>query len=266
MKPRRPSDASGTFLAGLASLLGLYLIMPMVGLGLSMSPGDWLRQLASPEVMQAVWISLTTSTIATAISLLLGLPAAWFLSRHRHGWMRHLEMIFEFPLILPPAVAGLGLLLALGRQSPLFGWLDAFGMSLPFTTAAVVLVQIFVGAPLLVKTATAGFAQVPEECEEAATVAGATPTQIFFRVALPMAWPSVLAGGIACWARALGEFGATLLFAGNFPGVTQTLPLAIYQFLERDLSDAVAASMLLIAIAFLALVLVRTSFQYLDAR
>jgi len=233
----------------LALPLLIFLVLPVLGLGAAL---DWTKigqAIALPSVRSAVAVSLVTTTAATLLSAVLGLPVAWWLASRQRGPWRHLEAIVEFPIILPPAVAGLGLLLALGRNGFLGQWFEGFGWQIPFTTVAVVLAQIFVGAPLFIKHAIAGLRLVPGELREAAEVMGASPLQSLRHVALPIAAPAIAGGLVACWARALGEFGATLLFAGSFPGRTETLPLAIYQLMEHDMQGAIIVSLLLLIVA-----------------
>jgi molybdate transport system permease protein len=237
--------------------LALFLAAPLLGLASVVRWSELPARAVRPEVVQAVTLSLGTTALATVISVLLGLPAAWLLARQRGPAIRWLEFLFDLPLILPPAVAGLGLLCLLGRNGLLGQGLAVVGVTLPFTTAAVVLAQIFVGAPLFVKCATGGLAAVPQELIESAAVMGASPWRMLVSIGIPMAWPAILTGALSCWARALGEFGATLLFAGSFPGRTQTMPLAIYQLMESDFRAAVELAFVLVAISLAMLGVIR---------
>jgi len=245
------------FLSWLGLPLAIFIVLPLAGLVGSHNWAALAEELGNPSVLSALRVSLLTTLAATIISVLLGLPLAWMLARHRTSWLRHAEVLVDLPLVLPPAVAGLGLLLAFGRNGILGDLLESMGLSIAFTPVAVVLAQVFVGAPLFVKAAVAGFRMVPLELEEAAAVSGAGPLRSFVSITLPMAGPALLAGTVACWARALGEFGATLLFAGSLPGKTQTLPLAIYQFMETNMESATTVSILLMVIALVVIVGVR---------
>jgi molybdate transport system permease protein len=202
-------------------------------------------------------LSLRTTIVATVLVILLGLPVAWVLAYRSFPGKRITEVLIELPIVLPPTVAGLALLLAFGRRGVVGPVLNAFGISLPFTTAAVVIAQTFVAMPFFVSTATAGLKSVDRRYFDAAFTLGATPSHAFRRIALPLAFPSLLAGAALAWARALGEFGATIMFAGNLPGRTQTMPLAVYSALETDLSAAIALAILLLALSTGVMVAVR---------
>jgi molybdate transport system permease protein len=239
--------------AGLVALLAL----PLLGLVLRVPPDRLLERLADPMVLEALRLSLTTSAAATLLVVLLGLPAAWLLATHSFPGKRLLETLVELPMVLPPTVAGVGLLMAFGRTGLAGGALRGLGISLPFTTAAVVLAQAFVAAPFFVTAARAGLGEVDSRYLDAAATLRATPARTFFRVLLPLAGPSLLAGTAMTWARALGEFGATITFAGNLPGVTQTMPLAVYLALQSDLEAALALSVLLLAVSLTVLLVLR---------
>jgi molybdate transport system permease protein len=172
-----------------------------------------------------------------------------------------LDTLVDLPMVLPPSVAGIALLLAFGRRGILGQWIDEAGLSIAFTTTAVVLAQTFVAAPFYIKTAIAGFEGVDRELEQAAAVDGASPRQVFTHITVPLCWPVLLGGLVMSWARALGEFGATIIFAGNFPGRTQTMPLAIYIGFELDLGLALTLSIILLAISYLVLFLVKQLLQ-----
>lgn len=235
----------------------LYLIVPLlVILGRALETG-LLDQFAQPTVAQAVQLSLLTTPISTLITIGLGTPLAFSLARRTVPGRSIIETLLDLPIVLPPAVAGLALLMTFGRRG-LFGpLLEQLGLSLPFTTIAVVMAQTFVSAPFYIRSAQTGFANVPHQLEESASDLGANGWQVFRRVTLPLAGRSLLSGVILTWARALGEFGATILFAGNFAGRTQTMPLAIYQALESDLGSAVTIAALLIFISFVFLLALR---------
>jgi len=208
-------------------------------------------------VLEALRLSLLTSALTLLLALGLGTPTAWLLARRRFPGRSLLDGLVELPMVLPPAVAGIGLLMAFGRRGVLGPLLASFGISIGFTTAAVVLAQLFVAAPFFVRAARLGFQTVDRELEEMAAVQGASGWTTFWRVTVPLAGPSLLSGAAMCWARALGEFGATIMFAGSFQGRTQTMPLAIYTALEGDLDAALALSAILVVVSFGLLALVR---------
>ena len=207
---------------------------------------------------QALGLSLTTSLIALALVVAFGTPLAYLLARRRFPGAIVIDTLVDLPMILPPAVAGLALLMAFGRRGIVGEELDALGISLSFSTAAVVIAQTFVASPFYIRSARAGFARVDPDLERAAADLGAPPWRVFLLITLPLVRPSLVAGGILAWARALGEFGATIMFAGNFPGTTQTMPLAIYQRYEAgDLTTALFLALVLLASSFFILLLVR---------
>lgn len=239
-----------------AGLVGLVLL-PLVALLLATSPTELLAGVQDPLFLPALGLSLRTSLVSTGIILVTGTPLAWGLSRLRGPVARGLETLAYLPVVVPPAVLGVALLLSFGRQGMLGGLLALVGVGLPFTSSAVVLAQVVVSAPFYVVAATAAFRAVDPELIAVARTLGASPARAVLRVAVPVAAPGLLAGLALAWARALGEFGATLLFAGNLTGVTQTLPLAIYTALESDVRVAVALSLALVATALLVLLALR---------
>ncbi len=232
----------GLFLVALLGLPILALVMRAIG-------WDFLTYALSDSTLAALKLSLATSTLSVLIALLAGTPLAYMLARWEFKGKIAIELLIDLPIVLPPSVAGLALLMAFGRQGLFGSWLALLGVSLPFTTAAVVLAQTFVSAPLYVRAARIGFAEIDPQLEEAARVEGATHWQMFREVMLPLAGRALVSGAILAWARALGEFGATILFAGNLEGVTQTMPLAIYLGLERSLGVAIALSVLLVVVS-----------------
>jgi molybdate transport system permease protein len=242
------------------ALLGLlFLVLPFVAL-LVRSPWSQLGSLVvSQPVLEALWLSLRTATAATAICLVLGIPLAWLLARTRFRGQDVLRAVLTMPLVMPPVVGGVALLSLLGRRG-LFGrQIDAwFGITVPFTTVAVVIAEAFVALPFLVLSVDGSLRGVDRRYEQAAAVLGASRWYVFRRVTLPLVGPSVIAGAVLCFARALGEFGATITFAGNFPGRTQTMPLAIYLAMERDPDVALALSLVLIAVSLAVLVGLRS--------
>jgi molybdate transport system permease protein len=242
----------------LPSLVMLLLLgLPVFSIfGKSLGDG-FFSYIIAPTAISALHLSLLTSIVSTLLVIATGLPLAYILARWNFRGRILLELLAYLPLVLPPSVAGLGLLMAFGRQGLLGQYLIPLGISLPFTVAAVVMAQTFVAAPLFIHSAKVGFAEVDTQYEEAAYVEGAGEMQLFRFVILPLAWRSILTGTVLTYARALGEFGATILFAGNLVGKTQTMPLAIYLGLERSLGVALALSVLLVLVSILLLGMMR---------
>jgi molybdate transport system permease protein len=241
-----------------AAIAVAFLLLPLAGL-LWRAPWRNLPELLADEtVRQALRLSLITASLATLCSLALGVPLAWVLARSSGPAVGLLRALVTLPLVLPPVVGGVALLLALGRRGIVGQYLDAwFGVTLPFTSAGVVVAETFVAMPFLVITVEGALRGADRGYEEAAATLGSRPFHTFRHVTLPLIAPSLAAGSVLCWARALGEFGATITFAGNFPGTTQTMPLAVYLALERDPEAAIALSLLLLAVSVAALVLLR---------
>jgi molybdate transport system permease protein len=237
--------------------LFLFLALPLLALLLRIELRELLASLASPQVAQAVALSLTTTATTLLITLVAGTPAAYLLARRQFRGRILLDTLIDLPMVLPPSVAGIALLLAFGRRGLLGQYLSAAGLEIAFTQIAVILAQTFVAAPFYVKAAQAGFAGVDPDLEQAAEIDGAGPGQVFRRITLPLAGTALLGGAVMTWARALGEFGATIIFAGNFPGRTQTMPLAIYLGFELDLNVALTLSAILLATSFLVLFVVK---------
>jgi molybdate transport system permease protein len=235
---------------GACALLVAFLALPFVALLARVSPAALVSRLGDPLVLEALRLSLVTSAAATAIVALLGLPVAYLLATREFPGKRVVEALIDLPMVLPPTVAGFALLLAFGRAGLAGESLRAFGVTLPFTTAGVVVAQVFMSAPFLVGPARAGFAGVDRRLTDAAATLRAGETFAFFRVVFPLARPAIVAGLAMSCARSLGEFGATITFAGNLPGATQTMPLAVYVALQSDLDAAVVLSVLLLAMAF----------------
>jgi len=241
----------------LALPLLLFIVMPLLALFLRTSFTDFFTTLNQSQVIQAISLSLFSSLAATAVTLIAGTPVAYLLAQRRFRFYRIVDTLIDLPTVLPPAVAGVALLMAFGRRGLLGPWLEVIGISLPFTTIAVVMAQTFVAAPFYVKAAAIGFAGIDPELRQAAALDGANRWQIFRYVTLPLSWMALLSGSIMTWARALGEFGATILFAGNFQGRTQTMPLAIYVGFETDLNVALTLSIILVCFSFLTLIIVK---------
>ena len=240
--------ALGLHVAASVVLVGL-LGLPLVALIFRVPPGQLLQRWQEPALLEALRLSILTSVVATIAVVVLGLPVAYLLATRSFPGKRLLETVLELPMVLPPTVAGVGLLLAFGRQGLAGSALGAFGISVPFTTLAVIVAQIFVGAPFFIAAARAGLGAVDRRYVDAAATLRASPSRTLFRVMLPLALPSLAAGAAMTWARALGEFGATITFAGNMPGVTQTMPLAVYLALQTDLNAAVAMSVLMLTLS-----------------
>ena len=242
----------------LAALPLLLLItIPLLILFSRSAPQAVLENLRQPFVVQALAISLRTTLLSLALILLLGAPLAYGLARRQFRFKRLLDTLIDLPTVLPPSVAGIALLLTFGRRGPFGPWLDSLGIQLPFSLAAVVIVQVFIAAPFFVRAATLGFAAINPEYIQAAQIDGANRWQVVRYVTLPLARNALISGAVMSWARALGEFGATIIFAGNFPRRTQTMPLAIYLGFERDLDAAVTLAIILVLASFTALLLAR---------
>jgi molybdate transport system permease protein len=241
-----------------AAIAILFLVLPLVGL-LVRAPWKELPTLLSdPTVREALRLSLITATLATGVALVIGVPLAWVLARLRFPGRSLLRALVTLPLVLPPVVGGVALFLALGRRGLVGQYLDRwFGLTIPFSPLAVVLAETFVAMPFLIVTVEGALRAADTRYEEASATLGASRWTTFRRVTLPMIGPSVLAGSVLCWARALGEFGATITFAGNFPGRTQTMPIAVYIALETDPDAAIALSLVLLVVSVVILLSLR---------
>jgi molybdate transport system permease protein len=235
-----------------------FLVVPLAGLVVRAPWRSLDRILADSQVVEALRLSLFCASAATVLSLVFGVPLAWVLARARFRGRGLLRALVTLPLVLPPVVGGVALLLAFGREGLVGQHLDAwFGITLPFTTAGVVVAETFVAMPFLVVTVEGAFRTADRGLDEAAATLGASRLTVFRRVTLPLVGPSLVAGSVLCWARALGEFGATITFAGNFPGRTQTMPIAVYLALERDPAAAIALSLVMLAVSIAILVALR---------
>jgi molybdate transport system permease protein len=235
-------------------ILFALFVVPLSALVVRSANSGFIENAFSQQSFRALSLSLVTSSITTLLAVLFGTPLAYMLARWKIKHKSWLELILDLPIVLPPSVAGLALLVAFGRRGLFGSALNALGVSLPFTTTAVILAQTFVAAPLYVRSARVGFSQVDPQLEEAAHVEGANQWQLFRDVIVPLTGRTLASGAILTWTRALGEFGATILFAGNLEGVTQTMPMAIYLGFERNIGVALALSMVLI---FVSVVLLR---------
>ena len=254
----RPVTAPPWPVAVPAAVALLFLALPIVGL---LVRAPWARMwsiLTSPTSLDALRLSLETATAATVVSALVGVPLAWLLARGAFPGRALLRSLVTVPLVLPPVVGGLALLLAFGRRGIVGQYLDSCcNIGLPFTTPGVVVAETFVAMPFLVITMEGALRGLDTRLEDAAATLGAGRLTVFRRITLPLVLPSIAAGVVLTFARALGEFGATITFAGNLPGVTQTLPLAVYVGLEGDLGDAIALSLILLAVSVGVLVALR---------
>ena len=233
----------------------VFIGLPVVALLVRAAQQEsFLASLTSPLAMQALRLSLFTSVLSMAIVVLVGTPFAHWLTRSDSLTLRVVDSLVELPIVLPPVVAGVAMLMAFGRHGLLGPVLGGLGISLPFTTAAVIFAQIFVAAPFYIRSAKLGFQSVPLDYQEVSQTLGVAPWNTFWRLTLPLARPSLLTGLTLAWARAISEFGATIMFAGNLTGQTQTLPLAIMTAMESSLDTALALSVLLVVGAMLVLV------------
>jgi molybdate transport system permease protein len=243
----------------LPAIIGtLYLVLPLVGLLVRAPWSTLTARLTEPGALTALRLSLVTATITTAVCLVLGVPVAFVLARSRFWGQRLLRALVTLPLVLPPVVGGVALFTAFGRTGVVGVWLDRwFGIEIPFTTTAVVMSQTFVALPFLIIAVEGALHGADTRYEEAAATLGASRWTAFRRVTLPLVAPGVAAGSVLCWARALGEFGATITFAGNFPGTTQTMPIQVYLTLQNDPDGAILLSLILVAVSIIVLVSLR---------
>jgi len=256
---QRPVQPFNPVLVGLAALAALFFVLPLVGLVARTPWASALGVLGDAGVVAALKLSLVCSLASTVLAAVMGVPLAWVLARLRFPGKNLLRGLTTLPMVLPPVVGGVALLLAFGRRGLVGQPLnEAFGVSLPFTTAGVIMAETFVAMPFLVITVEAGLRSMDVRFEEAARTLGAGRWTVFRRVTLPLIGPSLAAGAVLAWSRALGEFGATITFAGNFPGITQTAPLAIYIDLESlRLSPAVMLSLVMVVVSLVVLVALR---------
>lgn len=239
-----------------APLLALLVIPPLVLL-MGTSPATVVGYLRTPAVIQAITLSLWTSCVSLILTVLLGTPLAYVLGRGKFSGKSILEALIDWPIVLPPAVAGIALLMTLGRRGLIGLWLARAGIEIPFTPVAVIIAQTFVSSPYYIKAASVGFSSISQGILDAAALDGASPMQRFFDVTLPLAMRSLVVGGALTWSRALGEFGATIIFAGNYPGRTQTMPIAVYIGFEIDIHQAVTLAAILLIISLCLLIGIR---------
>jgi molybdate transport system permease protein len=235
----------------------LLITIPVAMLFTRTSLQELVANIGLRTVFQAIGVSFKTTLVSVGLILLLGTPLAYLMGRYQFRYKKLLDAIIDLPLVLPPSVAGLALLITLGRRGPIGGWLGNYGIEIAFSTVAVVIAQIFIAAPFYVRAASLGFAGVDVEIEQAARIDGASRWQIFRFLILPLSRFALLSGIMMSWARALGEFGATMIFAGNLPGRTQTMPTAIYLGFERNLESALTLSVILVVISFASLLVIK---------
>jgi molybdate transport system permease protein len=244
-------------IAALALLAG-FISLPLLSLVIwTVSEGSW-RAMASPVALDALLLSAKTTAVTMTIIFVVGTPAAFVLSRAEFPGKRLVNALVDIPAVLPPSAAGIALLLTFGRMGLLGKHLHLLGIELSFTTAAVVMAELFVATHFYVRQAAVGFAGIDRDVEAAAMVDGASRVKVFSKITIPLALPALVAGAVTAWARALGEFGGTIIFAGSFQGVTQTMPLAIYGALERDFDAAVALSVLVLGFSFVVILVARS--------
>lgn len=255
-RPRLALRQAGVWLVISFPVL-IFLILPLVAVLLRVSPERLIAGAGSRTVVQAIRLSLTTTAITLVISVIAGTPVAYMLARYRFRGHMLLDTLIDLPMVLPPSVAGIALLVTFGRRGLIGRYLMDAGIEIAFTQAAVVMAQIFVAAPFYIKAATAGFAAINQELEQAAQIDGADAWQVLRFITLPLAATALMGGAVMTWARALGEFGATIIFAGNFPGRTQTMPLAIYIGFELDLNIALTLAVILLGTSFAVLFVVK---------
>lgn len=255
---RRHWDHGEGWVLGVASLgIIAFLVAPIVALLLYFAAHGGVEHLHSEVALRALWLTLRTTLVSTAVCVVFGLPVAYLLARRQFPGKGALDTLIDLPVVVPPVVAGVALLLAFGRRGLIGRHLDAMGIEIGFTTLAVVMAQVFIACPFFIRAARAGFEGVDRELELAAYTMGAGRWRTFWVVTVPLAGPSLTGGLVLAWARALSEFGATMMFAGNFPGRTQTLTLAVMSAMESDIDTAVAVSVLSLALAIVTLVIAK---------
>jgi molybdate transport system permease protein len=235
----------------------LLILIPILMLFTRASLQELLANVGAKTVLQAISVSLRTTLVSVGLIFLLGTPLAYLMGRHQFRYKKVLDALIDLPLVLPPAVAGLALLITLGRRGSIGSWLDTNGIEIAFTAVAVVIAQVFIAAPFYVRSASIGFAGIDLEIEQAAKLDGASRWQILEFIIFPLSRFALLSGIMMSWARALGEFGATMIFAGNLPGRTQTMPTAIYLGFETNLESALTLSVILVVISFFFLLVIK---------
>jgi molybdate transport system permease protein len=247
-------------LAGATALIAcvtLYLALPVIALFFRTTPELFFESLSNPEVVSALTLSLITSVISLVIVLIVGTPFAYVHARNQYPGKVLVDTLIDLPLVLPPAVAGLALLVLYGRAGILGQYFSMLGISIAFTTLAVIMAQVFVASPFYVRQAKSLFEQLDPAYEQTARTLGASPLRIFTQITLPLTASGLVSGAVMTFGRALGEFGATIMFAGNLPGVTQTMPLAVYVGMEGNFMVGLTISIILVLISFAIMIAVR---------
>lgn len=261
----RPSFQPGSFrriitylgVAVLIASVTLYLALPVVALFFRITPDLFFSSLSDPEVKSALILSISTSFVSLGIVILVGTPFAYFHSRSAYPGKILVDTLIDLPLVLPPAVAGFALLVLYGRVGLLGKYLSLFGITLAFTTVAVIMAQIFVASPFYLRQAKSLFEQLDPAYEQAARTLGASPLRVFATITIPLTASGLVSGAVMTFGRALGEFGATIMFAGNLPGVTQTMPLAVYGGMQGNFNIGITISILLVIISFAIMIAIR---------
>lgn len=253
----KPSFSIGKYiLFAISAFTFILMAIPIVVLIFSgITSRAWEGLPNSSTILNAILLSFISTLMVVGITAILGTPLSYVLSRYRFRGKQFVSLFIELPIVMPPAVAGLALLLTFGRRGVIGAPLSELGIVIPFSIVAVIIAQFFISAPFYIRSAQVGFSGIPTEVEDAARVDGAAGWRMFWYITLPMAWRALISGMILSWARALGEFGATILFAGNLQGRTQTMPLLVYSVFERDISAAIWTGLILITLAMIALFL-----------
>jgi molybdate transport system permease protein len=234
-----------------------FIFLPMIAVFLDMTPQEIWQQLQTPLAYESLKLSVYTTLISVALIIIFGTPLAYLLATKDFTGKHVIDVLIQLPIVIPPAVAGVGLLLVFGRFGLLGGWLDIYGIRIGFTIIAVIMAQCFMSAPFYIQAAKTAFATIDQSLINVSRTLGASKLRTFYKIILPLSIPGLITGAALSWGRALGEFGATIMFAGNLPGKTQTMPLAIYAAMESDIRIAVALSALLIMVAFFLLLSVK---------
>jgi molybdate transport system permease protein len=238
-------------------IIVLFIALPVLSLFIKMSWDSLGSTISAPIVIEALKLSFLTSVVTAIIVVILGTPVAYVNARFHYPFKELIDTVIDLPVVIPPAVAGLALLMAFGRRGVLGQYFSLFGIDIAFTTIAVVIAQVFVASPFFIRQARTSFEDVDRTFESAARTLGASPFNTFFFVTVPIAMNGLISGAILSWARALGEFGATIMFAGNFEGRTQTMPLAIYTAMQSDMNASILLSIILVAISFIVIAAIK---------
>lgn len=241
----------------LLAIILSFIFLPMIAVFLDMTPKEIWQQLQTPLAYESLKLSVYTTMISLGLIVILGTPLAYLLATKEFIGKRVLDVLIQLPIVIPPAVAGVGLLMVFGRFGLIGGLLDIYGIRIGFTIIAVIMAQSFISAPFYIQAARTAFANIDQSIVNVSRTLGASKLRTFFKIILPLSIPGLITGAALSWGRALGEFGATLMFAGNLPGKTQTMPLAIYSAMGLDMRIAVALSALLITVAFFLLLSVK---------